>query len=90
MLTSLSGISVRPDPPHTNMMHVFLEGDAERLLAARDRVAADHDVELFRSLGTTEVPGVHRFELTVGDAALEFGVDEIRDLFTQLMGYTRQ
>ena len=87
VLTGLPGIRVVPDPPHTNMMHVFLEGDRERLLAAAKRVAREHDVDLFSSLTETILPDVHRFELTLGDASLEFSSDEILTMFEALMAY---
>ena len=31
-LSSIQGVQVNPNPPHTNMMHVFLPGDRQRLL----------------------------------------------------------
>jgi hypothetical protein len=85
ILAGFPGVSVSPDPPHTNMMHVYLTGDRERLMAGRRKVIIDHDVELFRGLGATGVPGVHRFELTVGDSALELTREEIRSLFETLL-----
>lgn len=85
ILGDLPGVSVSPDPPHTNMMHVYVTGDRERLMAGRRKVIIDHDVELFRGLSATEVPGVHRFELTVGDSALELKHEEMRSLFETLL-----
>ena len=89
-LTSLPGVRVVPDPPHTNMMHVFLSGDGEGLLAASQRVAREHDVELFSSLAATILPDLHRFELTVGDAALEFSSDEVKTLFEALFAFAAE
>ncbi len=85
LLAALPGVSVSPDPPHTNMMHVFFAGDRERLIAAAARVAEVHDLEVFTSLRATEVPGIWRWELTVGESALEFTSDEIRTLFEGLL-----
>ncbi|MCJ7756327.1 MAG: beta-eliminating lyase-related protein [Thermoanaerobaculales bacterium] len=90
LLTGLPGVRVVPDPPHTNMMHVFLQGDKQRLLAAQKRVAREHDVDLFSSLTETIVPDVHRFELTLGDASLQFSGDQVRELFEALMAYARE
>jgi threonine aldolase len=89
-LTSVPGVRVVPDPPHTNMMHVFVEGDRERLLAAAQRVAGEHDVELFSSLTETIVPDINRFELTVGDAALAFTAGEVKNLFEALLSHARE
>jgi threonine aldolase len=90
VLSSLSGVSVRPDPPHTNMMHVFIEGDLERLRAAGRLIVEETDTELFGYLDETVVPGVTRFELTIGDAALGFDGDEVRDLFARLLELARE
>jgi threonine aldolase len=90
VLTSLPGIRVVPDPPHTNMMHVFLSGDQQRLIAAQKRVAREHDVDLFSGLTDTILPDVQRFELTLGDAALEFTPAEVRTLFEALLEYAEE
>ena len=87
VLTTLPGIRVVPDPPHTNMMHVFLEGDQERLMAAHRRMARENDVDLFSDLNETILPDVQRFELTLGDASLEFTSDEVRVFFETLLEY---
>lgn len=89
VLTSLPGIRVVPDPPHTNMMYVFLEGDQARLMEAHQRMAREHDVDLFWGLNDTILPDVHRFELTLGDASLEFTADEVRELFAALLEYAQ-
>ena len=85
ILTELPGVSVSPDPPHTNMMHAFFTGDAQRLVAAAESIARDHDIELFRALSSTEVPNMHRWEITVGSNALEYTEDEIRAWFQALL-----
>ena len=90
VLTSLPGVRVVPDPPHTNMMHVFLEGDREQLMAAHERMAREHDVELFGGLNETILPDVQRFELTLGDASLGFTSDQIRTFFDTLLAYARE
>ena len=45
-------------------------------------VFAEHDIELFSGVGPTKVPGVKRWELTVGSAAIEIHFDEPRAAFT--------
>jgi threonine aldolase len=89
ILSSLPGVTVSPDPPHTNMMHVFLEGDADRLLAAHRQLVEERDVELFASLGPSGVPSLSRFEFVVASATVAFDGEEIRDLFTWLLDHAR-
>jgi threonine aldolase len=84
-ISAVSGVSLIPDPPHTNMMHVFLRADPERLLAARDAIARERGVFLFRRVSPTRIPAVATFELTVVDESLELQHDEVRALFTELM-----
>ncbi len=76
-MAELDHLVINPDPPQVNMFHVFLRGHCESLLAARDRVARDHGIWLFGGLKPTDVPNVHRFELTVRDAALDIDLEEI-------------
>jgi len=81
---SIPGISVKPDPPHTNMMHVYLQASADELRAAVLDIAREERVLLFRRAMPTDVPGVAAFELSVGDGAEAIGDDEIRDYFGRL------
>ena len=69
VLGAIPGITVNPDPPQTNMMHVYLRCDAEALMEACTEIARTERVLLFRRILPTGVPGVAAFELTVGDAA---------------------
>jgi threonine aldolase len=89
VLAGLPGVRVVPDPPHTNMMHVFFEAELDRLTDAKDVVAREHDVAVFGGLDPTGVPGIQRLELTVGDATLAFTADEVRSFFQALLAVAR-
>lgn len=74
---------VLPDPPHTSMFHLHLDGDIDELLGARDRVARELGIWLFGGLRAVEVgeerdsrPGA-RTELSMGAASLALGDDEL-------------
>jgi threonine aldolase len=71
------GLQVVPDPPHANMMHVFLRGDRERLERAALEHAREREIWLFGALSSTPLPDLHKFELTVGDATLALSMEEI-------------
>jgi threonine aldolase len=73
--SALDGVEVVPNPPHTNMFHLVLEGDLAGWLAARDRVAADCALWLFGHLNPTEAGG--RTEISIGDGALQISEDEL-------------
>jgi len=85
VLTSVPGIVVKPDPPHTNMMHVYLRGSAEALLQVSADIARNEKVLLFRRLLPTGVPGVAAFELSIGDAADDISDSEIHTYFDRMM-----
>lgn len=85
VLDALPGVRVKPQPPQTHMMHVYLEGDADRLTAAAYALARDARVLLFQQLRPTDVPGVSFFELGIGDGAFALADTEIRDAFARVM-----
>jgi threonine aldolase len=85
VLSAVPGITVRPDPPQTNMMHVYLRGTAESLLDASAEIARHERVLLFRHLIPTAVPGVAAFELALGDAVDALTDQEIGAYFGQIM-----
>jgi len=85
VLSAIPGIDVKPNQPHTNMMHVYLRGSATGLLEATTEIARSERVALFRRLIPTGVPGVSAFELTIGDAADALSDAEIDAYFRRIM-----
>ena len=85
VLTAIPGISVKPDPPQTNMMHVYLRGSADALLEASTDIARTEGVALFRRFIQTGVPGVAAFELAILDGAEAITDDEIATYFQRIM-----
>jgi hypothetical protein len=67
------------------MMHVYLRGNRERLLAAALAVAQAERVALFGGLRPTDVPDYWFFELSIGDAPDQLSDAEIDALFRQVM-----
>ena len=90
VLSAIPGVTVKPDPPHTNMMHVYLRATAERLLEASVEIARTERVLLFRRLSPTGVPGVAAFELSIGDAIAALTDAEIGAYFARLMATADQ
>lgn len=66
------------------MLHLFLRGDRERLVDAAWRVAEETQTVLFRMLTPTLVPQYSKFELSIGEAALEIPTEEISPLFRRV------
>ncbi len=79
------GIVIKPNPPQTNMMHIYLHGDPEKLKAAALTIAREEQVALFSWLAPTDLPDYWMFELSVGDAAEALTDEEITGYFRRVM-----
>lgn len=86
VLEAIDGIALKPNPPQTNMLHVYLQGERETVMGASLEIARRHRVALFGELAPGELPW---FELSVGDATLELSTERISDLFRELMSLVR-
>jgi threonine aldolase len=84
-LASLPGVQVLPDPPQTNMFHLFLRAPHERIMPAAVEVARSSGVWLVSSVAPTALPGLCRMEVTAGDATLDLSAAEVVDLFGNLL-----
>jgi len=89
-LSQFPQIEVMPNPPQTNMMHLFLRGDREKLALAALAIAQETRTWLFSSLAPTRIPGYAAFELTIGEAALDLSNEEIASLFEMLFARSEE
>jgi len=84
-LGAIPGVSIKPDPPQTHMMHVYLRGDHERMLNEALEIARAERVALFRYLAPTDLPDVWSFELSIGDGVEAFAEGEIGTYFSRVV-----
>mgnify|MGYP002402293966 CR=1 FL=1 len=84
ILAPFPQIELIPNPPQTNMMHMYLRGDAKVLAEATLDVAEETKTWLFGSIQSTELPSYSKVELTIGDASLDLPIEEVASLFTLL------
>ncbi|GIL34229.1 low specificity L-threonine aldolase [Phycicoccus sp. DTK01] len=75
-LGSVDDVRVHPDPPHTNAFRVFVDAPVEALEEATLRVMETDHVALASRWRPAEVPGWAMTELTVGDATLDWDVED--------------
>jgi hypothetical protein len=61
------------------MMHLYFNGDPERLLSASLKIAEDRHVGIMFGL-----PQGGKWELSIAEGALEFEREELRDVFKTL------
>jgi threonine aldolase len=85
-LSAIDGISIVPDPPHTNLVHITLSVDAETAKERRDRVARETGLWLFGGVESFGDDGC-RFELYIGDAALDIDDAEVVAAFTTIVAH---
>lgn len=75
-LGSVDGVRVHPDPPHTNAFRVFVDATVEALEEATLRDMETDHVALASWWRPAEVPGWAMTELTVGDATLDWDLED--------------
>ena len=83
-LTGVPGVHLLPDPPHVNMMHLWLDLAPADAMHARDRVAEETGLWLFGGARPRSLPTQSFFELTIGEAAMSVDDNEIADAFRML------
>lgn len=84
-LNSVDGVRVHPNPPHTNAFRVFADIPVEALEEATLRAMETDHIALAYWWRPAEVPGWTMTELHVGDATLNWSLEDqlaaMRDLF---------
>jgi threonine aldolase len=84
-LAAIPEIEVTPDPPHTNMMHLFVRGDADRLWDAALDVAQESKTWLTRGFFPCQIPAFQMTDLVVLAAGLDVPTGEIARLFAEVV-----
>lgn len=75
-LSTIDGVSVTPDPPHTNAFQVVVRGRASAMAAARDEVAKRLGFWLYDIALPSPIDGLAIFEVHVWTAGLAVSEDE--------------
>lgn len=83
VLSPFPQIEILPNPPQTNMMHVYLRADYEKLSQAALDIAEETGTWLFSPVAS-QLPMYQKFELTVGEASLDLSSQDIAQLFKML------
>jgi threonine aldolase len=84
-ITERGVATVVPDPPVTPMFHVLLPVDAKAATAAADELIAEQGVQVCGRVHAEVVPNWCRFEVTVGENAMEFAPEEVAELIDELV-----
>jgi len=84
-LAALPELTILPQPPHTNVFHLFLRGDRTALERALLEVAAETGTWLFHPLRPCQLPGHWMAEWVVGDASLDIAPDATVELLHMVL-----
>ncbi len=79
-LAPLASVEIVPDPPHTNMMHLFLRAGGQRLVDAALDLSEETGIWIGDRFNPSPIPAYSRWEWTVGDATLKISTSEIAGL----------
>lgn len=84
ILSQYADVEVTPDPPQTNMMHVYVRGSQERLQQAALQISHETGVFMPAAWNSTAMPQWTMFELSCGEGSLTISDNEVRELFGRL------
>lgn len=87
VLREFEGVVVTPDPPQTNMMHVYVRADRERLAEAGLRVSRETRVWMPAVRRAAQIPGWQQLEIVCAEGALAINDAEVHDLFNRMLHY---
>jgi threonine aldolase len=79
-------VTIRPNPPVTNMFHVFVRGSAEEFAARAQRIAAEREIWTINKLAPTLVPDVFKWEIGCGDATVALNDAQLAAALDGLFG----
>jgi threonine aldolase len=84
-LSRLSGVDIVPDPPQTNMFHLYLRGTLETLTERASRLERERGVRPFRRLAPTALSNLWKWEFVVGEATTRFEPAQIAAFVEELV-----
>jgi threonine aldolase len=85
ILSEFQNAVVTPNTPPTNMMHVYVRGEVERLRDNALRVSHESGVWMPARWNRTQLPGWAMFELSCAEGSLNISDDQVRELFGRVL-----
>ncbi len=89
ILKNIEGISFCPNPPQVNMFHLYINRAAEKLNAARDRIAEENKIWAANRFLTTALDNLSYTEIYVGEGLLRIEDDELMNMFSKLIDLSK-
>lgn len=88
-LTADGTATVHPDPPRTPLFHIHLPVGADAVNRAAGEMLDEHGVQVLTRAQSQPLPDRCRFEITVGENAMDFTPDEVVALVVELVERAR-
>jgi threonine aldolase len=89
ILKNIAGIRFCPAPPQVNMFHFYFDSSAEKLTAARDRIADEDKIWTANRFTPTALANICYTEIYVGDALIEIDDRELKKAFEKLVALAK-
>ncbi|MFW9928568.1 MAG: threonine aldolase family protein [Candidatus Thorarchaeota archaeon] len=77
-------IEILPNPPHTNMFHMYLRGECEKLSQAHLELAEKYKIWLFNGIETSLLSSYCQTEIMIGDNALKLDLDIVAQFIGEM------
>jgi threonine aldolase len=88
-LRELPGVLIVPDPPQTNSFQIYLPATGRALQKSAEYLAETEHIWLFGSFRATTFPALSMSEITIGEAAEQWTIDEIVASIVALLRYAQ-
>ena len=85
ILKNVEGISFCPNPPQINLFHLYINRAAEKLNAARDRIAEKDKIWAANRFQTTALEDLSYTEIYVGEGLLQIEDKELLNTYSKLV-----
>lgn len=84
-LKNVEAVSFCPNPPQVNMFHLYFNRAAEKMVEARDKIAAEDKIWAANAFQKTALENFCYTEIYVGENLLRIDDDELLKVFTKLV-----
>jgi threonine aldolase len=81
---------VMPEIPQSNSFALFIEGETEKIKSIHEKFAKEHKVWLINGPGSTEIPGINKTEIVIGDNALFLPLNKWKEYITIFSNMLRE
>lgn len=86
-LSDISGLTVHPNPPHTNAFQIWLPGTPAALTELHRQFATEYKLWLFDAFSEAPLAGHAMAEIQIGPASDHYAIDQAVDAVRQFVAF---